>query len=461
MNKLFGVNHEVQAYANRVAQLVGRDLGPWGSRISQCLEQIYTGIGSLVTSPATLIDAIFLMDGANLGVGTSFLSLRGRVGTWVGTPLQAADGMSFDGATQYGTMTVPDTRGGTIAVVCRRTSLFVGGSANDSPCAITNSGGVDTAGGLTFRQAAGRYLTSQVRQGATNTSVNNPSGTITQMEAGQHVPYQQRVITTNDNAASPTGNIYVGGSLAATGFQGAVAQVTSSCTLLTIGGIWQGGAISTPWPGVVTAVLFFNRALTAAECAIVDRALYWLSHVDTLLAIEGDSTQWVDLGADGSVWSVQGFKDGTFPYCTVNWAYTGDRVSAMATTFASQVAPLGNLQRFRNKVLVLQGGFNDIITDLATAATAYANYKSCLTQARAAGFTRLVAMTLYLNTSSSAATDLVIQQFNALMRADTAYDALVEQDVLFPTKAANPLHLLTGPNTILKTAVKAAIGTLT
>jgi acyl-CoA thioesterase I len=175
---------------------------------------------------------------------------------------------------------------------------------------------------------------------------------------------------------------------------------TGSTFALTGGQIGFESQFSSNFNGNISTVIVKSVAFTTTERANVWQALYRLHGIGPQYA----ANNWVALGdsitagtgtAGSDAWPTLAAK--SMNVRVVDVGVPGVTCQTLDTNFATYTAPL-KLSTARNNILTLLCGTNDL-TASRTAAQAWGNIQSIVTQAKAAGFTVLLGTVLPLGAS--------------------------------------------------------------
>lgn len=458
----FGWCQEVKGYSESLIRAGGADLsnGNFGSKLSQFFDRLDAALatGGRLSGFSALVDAAFFPKGCNMDFGTSFLTFRGRTGTLVNGPTFGAGGLLLNktvaAQTQYATVTLPSTLAGTVVFVGAMGGG--GGTVIDSVNTVQavfflgNSAGVDniacalgaqlTSGvGSTPAGAAQGYV-KQNPSAESGTSAMVASATVHGFLACDAIAHTLAI--TNDNAASPTVVGYVDGLQNVTKTGTGLIQVTNSCTVLDIAAKNQTGVRGQFSTMTCAAILVFNRVLTAAEVAAVDRACQWLMPENNILVVDGDSDSFLNGGGPASnpstqkewpyvAWQLLGGQNGR--YRLLNSAFTGTQVANLVTGYPTLVRPFRSSNRFNKGIYAPFIGINDITVGGATAASLLSAINALLATAKADGFTT-VGFTLPFMPIYTTAFNTIRLAFNASVRANglTNADFICDVDTAVP-----------------------------
>lgn len=118
-----------------------------------------------------------------------------------------------------------------------------------------------------------------------------------------------------------------------------------------------------------------------------------------------------------------------------NAATDGITIQGMIDIFAGSVAPLAG-HYAPGVILLCDGGTNDLLQN-GTGAAAYAKLQTYVGLARAAGFSRIVWLTILVSAGYSVpgTYETERQAFNALLRSSGDVDAVIDADTLTITRA--------------------------
>lgn len=213
-----------------------------------------------------------------------------------------------------------------------------------------------------------RYNTSNLTDTQISAIVGNPTtGTIIETFRYDGAVKVIRTNSVQATSESATGNI---------GFSGA----------LTLGGLSSG---SQWWPGYMAEVLIYNRALSNAECTVVERYLKrkWIDQLN-LVVFDGDSLTF-GLGAlTGQSYPEQSLT-GLNAALSYNFGVLSQTTTNALSDISSQTISLFSSRRPKN-IYVLWIGSSDLYFG-GSATNCYKGITNLCTQVRQAGFKVTVA----------------------------------------------------------------------
>lgn len=137
----------------------------------------------------------------------------------------------------------------------------------------------------------------------------------------------------------------------------------------------------------------------------------------------------------------------------------GKRLDEITSRFAGLTAPWASVPG--GAILVFDGGINDALQNTAlTGADVYARWARYVTEARAAGFKRIVFLGMLSITNASGAPGSLYETtraaFNVLARNSGLVDLYVDPDVLTLSRNADALHPDAAGNVTLAAAMASA-----